>query len=59
LNAVNNGRIIKQKYISDTHRQIEDLNISIIFGKFIYDMCQVNQSQKYFEHLLNDSLDED
>jgi hypothetical protein len=59
LNAVNVGRTIKQKYIDDTRRQIEDLSIPIIFGKLICDMCQWNQSQTYFEHLLNDQHDED
>ena len=56
---MNDGQTIKQKYIDDTHRQIEDLSIPIIFGKLICDMSQWNQSQIYFEHLLNDSHDED
>jgi tetratricopeptide (TPR) repeat protein len=59
LNAVCDGRSILRKYIDDTHRQIEDLSIPIIFGKLICDMGQWNQSQIYFEHLLNDSHDED
>lgn len=37
--AVNNGRFIIQKYIDDTRRQIENLSIRIIFGKFLCDMC--------------------
>jgi tetratricopeptide (TPR) repeat protein len=59
LNAVNVGQSITQKYIHDTRRQIEDLSIPIIFGKLICDMCQWNQSQKYFQHLLNNPHDED
>ncbi len=55
LNAVINGRTIKQKYIDDTRRQIDDLSITIIFGKLICDMSQWNQSLMYFEHFLNDS----
>jgi hypothetical protein len=51
LNAVSDGRTIKQKYIDDTHRQIENLSISIIFGQLICDISQWN--------LLNDSYDED
>ncbi|CAF3813819.1 unnamed protein product [Adineta steineri] len=53
LISVNAGQIIKQKYIDDTRRQFEDLSISIIFGKLICDMSQWNQSQAYFEYLLN------
>jgi tetratricopeptide (TPR) repeat protein len=57
--AVNDGRTITQKYIDDTHRQTEDLSIPIIFGKLIFDMNQWNQSQIYFQHLLNNPYDED
>ncbi|CAF4020942.1 unnamed protein product [Adineta steineri] len=53
LISVNDGQRIKQKYIDDTRRQFEDLSISIIFGKLICDMSQWNQSQTYFEYLLN------
>ncbi|CAF4450826.1 unnamed protein product, partial [Adineta steineri] len=53
LISVNDGQIIKQKYIDDTRRQFQDLSISIIFGKLICDMSQWNQSQIYFEYLLN------
>ncbi|CAF1654889.1 unnamed protein product, partial [Rotaria sp. Silwood1] len=59
MTAVNDARAIIQKYIDDTHRQIEDLSISIIFGKLICDMSQWNQSRLYFQHLLNDSHEED
>ena len=40
LNAVNDGRIVTQKYIDDTRRQIQDLSIPIIFGKLICEMSQ-------------------
>ncbi|CAF1328622.1 unnamed protein product [Adineta steineri] len=53
LISVNDGQIIKQKYIDDTRRQFPDLSISIIFGKLICDMSQWNQSQAYFEYSLN------
>ncbi|CAF1094572.1 unnamed protein product [Adineta steineri] len=53
LISVNDGQIIKQKYIDDTRRQFQDLSTSIIFGKLICDMSQWNQSQAYFEYLLN------
>ncbi|CAF1428936.1 unnamed protein product [Adineta steineri] len=53
LISVNDGQIIKQKYIDDTRCQLQDLSISIIFGKLICDMSQWNQSQVYFEYLLN------
>ncbi|CAF1439523.1 unnamed protein product [Adineta steineri] len=53
LISVNDGQIIKQKYIDDTRRQFQDLSISIIFGKLICDMSQWNQSQAYFEYLLS------
>ncbi|CAF4149535.1 unnamed protein product, partial [Adineta steineri] len=45
LISVNDGQLIKQKYIDDTRRQFQDLSISIIFGKLICDMSQWNQSQ--------------
>ncbi|CAF1155194.1 unnamed protein product [Adineta steineri] len=53
LISVNDGQIIKQKYIDGTRRQFQDLSISIIFGKLICDMSQRNQSQAYFEYLLS------
>ncbi|CAF1428918.1 unnamed protein product [Adineta steineri] len=53
LISVNDGQIIQQKYIDDTCHQFQDLSISIIFGKLICDMSQWNQSQAYFEYLLN------
>ncbi|UJR17257.1 hypothetical protein I4U23_004152 [Adineta vaga] len=59
LIPVQNGERIIEKYIHDVHRQYEDLSLSIIFGKLICDMSQWNQSQTYFEHLLNDSPNED
>ena len=59
LTAINDGQTITQKYIDDTRRQFEDLSISIIFGKLICDMSQWNQSQIYFQSLLNDPHDED
>jgi tetratricopeptide (TPR) repeat protein len=59
LKAVTDGRTILRKYIDDTHGQIENLSIPVMFGKLICDMSQWNQSQIYFEHLLNDLHDED
>ena len=50
---------MKQKYIDDTHRQIENSSIPILFGKLICDMSQWNRSQTYFRHLFSDSHDED
>ena len=55
LKVVNHGRIILQKYIDDTHRQIEHLSLPILFGKFICDMGQWNQSINYFQCLMKDS----
>ncbi|CAF4179741.1 unnamed protein product [Adineta steineri] len=52
--ATNDGELIIKKYIEDTHRQIENASISIIFGKLMCDMNEWNQSQKYFEFLMND-----
>ncbi|CAF4374093.1 unnamed protein product, partial [Adineta steineri] len=51
--ATNDGELIMEKYIEDTHRQIENVSISIIFGKLMCDMNEWNQSQKYFEFLMN------
>ncbi|CAF4340152.1 unnamed protein product, partial [Adineta steineri] len=52
--ATNDGELIIKKYIEDTHRQIENVSISIIFGKLMCDMNKWNQLQKYFQYLLND-----
>ncbi|CAF1404484.1 unnamed protein product [Adineta ricciae] len=54
LKTVNDGFLITQKYIQDTRRHWDDWNISIIFGKFLFDMCQWNRSQNYFQHLKDD-----
>ncbi|CAF1006231.1 unnamed protein product [Adineta steineri] len=59
MTAVKDGQMIKEKYIHDIHQQIEDLSISIIFGKLLCDMSQWNQSQEYFENLLINSHNED
>ncbi|CAF4574483.1 unnamed protein product [Rotaria sp. Silwood2] len=56
--ASNEGQIIKDKYIKDSHRQMEDLSIKILFGRLMCDMGQWDQSQHFFQHLLN-SYNED
>ncbi|CAF3951017.1 unnamed protein product, partial [Rotaria sordida] len=53
--ASNQGEIIKEKYIKDSHRQMEGLSMRILFGRLMCDMGQWNQSQQFFEHLLNNS----
>ncbi|CAF0960711.1 unnamed protein product [Rotaria sordida] len=53
--ASNEGQLIKEKYIEDSHRQMEDLSIKILFGRLMCDMGQWNQSQHFFQHLLNNS----
>ncbi|CAF0853965.1 unnamed protein product [Rotaria sordida] len=53
--ASNEGQLIKEKYIEDSHRQMEDLCIKILFGRLMCDMGQWNQSQHFFQHLLNNS----
>ncbi|CAF4734140.1 unnamed protein product, partial [Rotaria sp. Silwood2] len=55
MNASNDGQIIKEKYIKDSHRQMESLSMKILFGRLMCDMGQWNQSQHFFEHLLNNS----
>jgi hypothetical protein len=59
LTVLNDGQSIIEKYINDVYHQIENLSIPIIFGKLICNMSQWNQSQIYFEHLLNDLHNED
>ncbi|UJR24275.1 hypothetical protein I4U23_027242 [Adineta vaga] len=56
MTTVNDGEKIKQKYIEDTHRYIENLSISIIFGSLISDMNRWDQSIYYFKHLINDDI---
>ncbi|CAF3917741.1 unnamed protein product, partial [Rotaria sp. Silwood1] len=51
----NEGQKIKEKYIKDSHRQMEDLSIKALFGRLMSDMGQWNQSQQFFQYLLNDS----
>ncbi|CAF3740437.1 unnamed protein product, partial [Rotaria sp. Silwood1] len=53
MSASNDGQIIKEKYINDSRRQIEDLSIKILFGRLMCDIGQWNQSQHFFEILLN------
>ncbi|CAF3665333.1 unnamed protein product [Rotaria sordida] len=55
MTASNDGQIIKEKYIKDSHRQIEDLSIEILFGRLMCDIGQWNQSQYLFEYLLSKS----
>ncbi|CAF1003696.1 unnamed protein product [Rotaria sp. Silwood1] len=55
MSASNEGQLIKEKYIKDSHRQIQDLSIKILFGRLMCDMGQWNQSQHFFQHLLYDS----
>jgi hypothetical protein len=38
ITAVNDGGVLRQKYIDDTDRQMKNLSIPIIFGKLICDM---------------------
>lgn len=59
LRPVKHGKAILQKYIYDTRRQLENLTVPIIFGKLLCNMNQWKQSQLYFQHLLNDSHNED
>ncbi|CAF3802404.1 unnamed protein product [Rotaria sp. Silwood1] len=53
MNISNEGKTILKKYIEDTRHQIENLNIEIVFARLMLDMGQWDQSQKYFERLLN------
>ncbi|CAF4611798.1 unnamed protein product, partial [Rotaria sp. Silwood1] len=55
MSASNAGQLIKEKYIKDSHRQMEDISIRILFGRLMCDMGQWDQSQHFFEHLLNNS----
>ncbi|CAF3736158.1 unnamed protein product [Rotaria sp. Silwood1] len=55
MSASNEGQLIKDKYIQDSRRQMENLSIRILFGRLMCDMGQWKQSQHFFEHLLNDS----
>jgi len=59
LITVNNGQLITEKYINDTRRQMDNLSIPIIFGNFLYDRCQWQDSENYFKCLLNDLPNED
>jgi tetratricopeptide (TPR) repeat protein len=59
MKTSNDGQQIRQKYTDDTNRQIDSLNIAIMFGRWMLDMNQWDQSQKYFERLLIDPNGED
>ncbi|CAF1250880.1 unnamed protein product [Adineta steineri] len=59
LTAVNYGQMIKEKYLKDTHRQIENLSIPIIFSKLMCDMNEWNQARKYLQYLLIHSNEQD
>ncbi|CAF2817327.1 unnamed protein product [Rotaria sp. Silwood2] len=53
ISASNEGHLIQEKYIKDSHRQMEDISIRILFGRLMCDMGQWDQSQHFFENLLN------
>ncbi|CAF2844365.1 unnamed protein product, partial [Rotaria sp. Silwood2] len=55
MNASNEGQLIKENFIKDSRRQMKNLSTSILFGRLMCDMGQWNQSQHFFEHLLNNS----
>ncbi|CAF1003650.1 unnamed protein product [Adineta steineri] len=59
LTAVSYGHIIKEKYLTDTYRQIKNLSIPIIFSKLMCDMNEWNQSRKYLQYLLIYSNEQD
>ncbi|CAF3835767.1 unnamed protein product [Rotaria sp. Silwood1] len=59
MNISNEGQKITKNFLELKQKEKEELNISIIFGSLLSDLGEYDKSQKYFEHLLNDSNDED
>ncbi|CAF4904383.1 unnamed protein product [Rotaria sp. Silwood1] len=55
MTVSNEGQIIKEKYIKDSHRQMEDVSTRILFGRLMCDIGQWDQSQHFFQLLLNNS----
>ena len=48
LSIVNDRMKIAKEYIDNVRRQTENSSIRVVFGKLILDMCQWNQSERYF-----------
>ncbi|CAF0839899.1 unnamed protein product [Adineta steineri] len=59
LTVVNYGQMIKEKYLTNTRRQIENLSIPIIFSQLMCDMNEWNEARKYLQYLLIHSNEQD
>jgi len=59
MSASSDGQTITKDYLEEMQQEAEEKSIAIVFGKLMCDLGQYDKSQKYFEHMLNESNDED
>ncbi|CAF1685891.1 unnamed protein product [Rotaria magnacalcarata] len=55
----NEGQKITKKFVESTNKEIEGTSNSIVIGRLLCDLGEHDESQKYFEQLLDSSTDED
>ncbi|CAF4320483.1 unnamed protein product, partial [Rotaria sordida] len=56
MNLSNEGQKITKDYIELIQKETEGMNISIIFGRLLYDLGEYDKSQKYFQQLLCNNI---
>lgn len=55
----NQGQRIAKDFVESSKKEIEGATSSIVIGRLLYDLGEYDESQKYFEQLLDSSTDED
>ncbi|CAF4187374.1 unnamed protein product, partial [Rotaria sordida] len=55
----NEGPKIAKDFLESTRKEIEETSDSIIVGRLLCDLGEYDESQKYFEQLLDKSNNED
>ncbi|CAF4735006.1 unnamed protein product, partial [Rotaria sp. Silwood2] len=59
MNLSNQGQKITKDYIELKQKHKEKRSISIVFGRLFCNLGEYDKSQTFFQHLFNDSSDED
>ncbi|CAF4699734.1 unnamed protein product [Rotaria sp. Silwood1] len=59
MNLSNEGKKIMKDFIELMQKDTDELHVSIVFGRLMCNLGQYNKSIKYFQHLFNDSNEED
>jgi tetratricopeptide (TPR) repeat protein len=53
ITASNDGDKVLNDYINFKREEMEEFDINILFGEFLYDMGEYQKAEKYFENLLS------